>query len=171
MNWVSFYDKVIHLVVTGRVPQISSLEPVLFTVFTNDLYTALEGILSNFADNRKLGGDVDSLKGREALQKDSDRLEGCAINNHMKFNKSKCWILHLGWCNWIYIQTGRLAAGGIWRFWLTVSWIWVSSMTWQPRGSTISWSASSTALPDCPTPCCTGAVSSQALCAALGTTK
>ena len=26
-------------------------------------------------------------------------MERLAITNRMKFNKSKCWILHLGWCN------------------------------------------------------------------------
>ena len=38
---------------------------------------------------------MDSLKGREALQR--DRPESWAITNSMKFNKSKCWILHLRW--------------------------------------------------------------------------
>ena len=40
---------------------------------------------------------MDSLKGIEALQRDLDRLESWTITSHMKFDKSKCQILHLGW--------------------------------------------------------------------------
>ncbi|RMC21366.1 hypothetical protein DUI87_02228 [Hirundo rustica rustica] len=53
-------------------------------------------ILSKFAEDTKLGGPVDSLKVKEALQRDLDQLEGWAITIHMKFNKGKCQILHLG---------------------------------------------------------------------------
>ncbi|KAK4823659.1 LOW QUALITY PROTEIN: hypothetical protein QYF61_005011 [Mycteria americana] len=42
-------------------------------------------------------GAVDSLEGREALQSDLGRLESWTITSCMKFNKSKCQILHLGW--------------------------------------------------------------------------
>ncbi|KAK4830104.1 hypothetical protein QYF61_008531 [Mycteria americana] len=52
-----------------------------------------------FADDTKLGGAVDSLMGQEALQRYLDRLEHQAIINSMKFNKNKCWILHLGGSN------------------------------------------------------------------------
>ncbi|KAJ7420334.1 hypothetical protein BTVI_21854 [Pitangus sulphuratus] len=47
----------------------------------------------------KLGGAADSLKDREALQRDFHKSEDWAITNHMKFNKGNCWILHLGWGN------------------------------------------------------------------------
>jgi len=57
-----------------------------------------------FADNTQLRGAVDSLKGREALQRDLDRLESWVITNCIKFNKSKHRFLHLGQGNPDYVN-------------------------------------------------------------------
>ena len=80
---------------------------VLFNISSIDTDSGTESTLSNFANDTKLSNAVNTLEGREAIQRDLDRLEKLTHVNLMSFNKAKCKMSHLGWGNPRYLYRLR----------------------------------------------------------------
>ena len=97
--------------VTSGVPQGSVLGPLLFLLYIDDLTSYCEHSESKiFADDTKLYGKVCNVKDAEILQNDLDNIYEWSKEWNLKFNASKCNILHYGKKNerFLYHLNGNL---------------------------------------------------------------
>ena len=82
--------------VISGVPQCSVLGPVLFLIFINDLEVGTTSGILKFADDTKLFRSVANQADRISLQYDLDTVCEWADRWEMKFNVSKCKVMHYG---------------------------------------------------------------------------
>ena len=82
--------------VSSGVPQGSVLGPLLFIIYINDLDNGVKSRLSKFADDAKLGGEVDSREGGDQIQESIDTCIDWAKDWQMEFNLNRCKVLGMG---------------------------------------------------------------------------
>jgi len=74
--------------VMSGIPQVLIFRPAPF--FVRNMDSGIACSLNKFAKYTNLCGVVDTLEGKDAVQRDLDRLERWACVNLIKFNKTKC---------------------------------------------------------------------------------
>jgi len=82
--------------VLSRVPQGSVLGPLLFISYINDMPETVSSFIYMYADDTKVVREVTTARDCEELQADLDSIQHWSEKWQLKFNSSKCKIMHLG---------------------------------------------------------------------------
>ena len=85
--------------VISGVPQGSVLGPTLFLLYVNELPTLVQSSFKMFADDSKMYMAIQDQDDTQILQHDIDTLEQWSNKWLLKFNASKCKVMHLGFSN------------------------------------------------------------------------
>ena len=98
--------------VKSGVPQGSVLGPLLFIAYINDLPLLVNSPTKVFADDTKMYKEIESISDADSFQADIDSLVKWCQEWGMKFNISKCYIMHYGKNNnnYLYHIQGHLLA-------------------------------------------------------------
>ena len=67
-----------------------------FFIYIDNLNRGLQGTISKFADNTRLGSIVNREEDSDGLQEDRDRLVEWASTWQIKFNVERCEVIHFG---------------------------------------------------------------------------
>ena len=89
--------------VKSGVPQGSVLGPILFLLYINDISNLITTNIKIFADDSKIFGSACNIDEADCIQKDLDALDNWCKVWMLKFNPSKCHVLHIGKNNHKYL--------------------------------------------------------------------
>lgn len=82
--------------VTSGVPQGSVLGPILFVIFINELPSRVQSNIKMFADDTKISLPISCTQDAQILQDDIHKLEDWSKEWLLKFNPTKCKVMHCG---------------------------------------------------------------------------
>jgi len=82
--------------VLSGVPQGSVLGPLLFICYINDMPDTISSFIYMYADDTKIVREVTNDRDCEELQLDLDSIQHWSEKWQIRFNSSKCKIMHLG---------------------------------------------------------------------------
>ena len=88
--------------VLSGVPQGSVLSPLLFVVYIKDLPEVATNTMKLYADDSKLLSIVNDWSDASVLQGDLDSISEWMNDCRMKFNNTKCKVIHYGKQNLIF---------------------------------------------------------------------
>ena len=88
--------------VNSGIPQGNVLGPLLFICYVNDMPEVVHSAIRMFADDTKIFCLVNDKEDRNKLQLDLERLQCWADKWQLRFNMTKCKVIHLGNSNLKY---------------------------------------------------------------------
>lgn len=109
-NWLESHIKSVVIngsvwtLVKSHATQRSVLAPGLLSIFIKDIDKGTKYILNKSEDDTELSGAVEISKRQYGIQRGLDKFEKWAYGNLMRFNETKCRVLHLGQDNLQYQQ-------------------------------------------------------------------
>lgn len=119
----------------------------VFHILVNDIIWRDQVLPHQICKDSKLSGAFGTTKGWNVLQRDLDNLQKWSHGNFMRFNSTKCKVLHLDQ-RMVSINTGwgmRRSVAALprrtWGYWWISGWTWPGNVSFHPQKPTLSWAA------------------------------